>query len=70
MNATILTNAIPQRLAIIATLCLGSGVAVLGGVSPDELKQRILAQTQSISPDDYAFTRTLHSDGVSNGKTG
>jgi hypothetical protein len=69
MNATILSNAIPQRLTIIAILCLGSGVAVLGGVSPDELKQRILAQTQSIGPDDYAFTRTIRSDGVSNGKS-
>jgi len=69
MNATILTNAIPQRLAIIGILCLGSGVAALGEASPDELKQRILAQTQSISPDDYAFTRTIRSDGVSNGKS-
>jgi hypothetical protein len=68
MNATILTNAIPQRLTIIALLCLGSGVAVMGEASPDELKQRILAQTQSIGPDDYAFTRTIRSDGTSNGK--
>jgi hypothetical protein len=27
----------------------------------DELKQRVLAQAQSLSPDDYAFTRTIHS---------
>lgn len=68
MSKTILTNAIPPKLTIIAILWLGSRVAILGDTSSDELKQRILAQTQSISADDYAFTRTIHSDGVSNGK--
>jgi len=68
MNTTILTNVIPQKLTIVAILCLGSGAAVIGETSSDELKQRLLAQTQSIGADDYAFTRTIHSDGVSNGK--
>ena len=35
----------------------------------DELKQRILAQAQSVSPDDYAFTRTVVSERTSKGKT-
>ncbi|PZR74093.1 MAG: hypothetical protein DLM73_09025 [Chthoniobacterales bacterium] len=35
----------------------------------DALKQRILAQSQSIGPDDYAFTRTVQSEQTSNGKT-
>ena len=35
----------------------------------DELKQRVLAQAQSVSPDDYAFTRTVRSEQTSNGKT-
>ena len=34
-----------------------------------ELKQRILAQAQSISPDDYAFTRTTRSEARWNNKT-
>ena len=36
---------------------------------PDELKQRILTQAQSMGPDDYAFTRTVKSEQTSNGKT-
>ena len=36
---------------------------------PDDLKQRILAQAQSLGPDDYAFTRTTRSEQTSNGKT-
>src|SRR2546423_9512738 len=34
----------------------------------NEVKQRILAQAQSLGPDDYAFTRTVKSDQTSNGK--
>ena len=67
--STIFTNAIPQKLTIMAILCLGFGIAVLGEVGPNDLKQRILAQTQGIGPDDYAFTRTIRSEGVSNGKS-
>jgi hypothetical protein len=54
-------------LATIAMLVLSS--AALAQNKPDELKQRILAQAQSIGPDDYAFTRTIKSDSTSNGKT-
>jgi hypothetical protein len=35
---------------------------------PDEVKQRILNQAQSLGPDDYAFTRTVKSEQTSNGK--
>lgn len=68
MNTRVLINAVNPRIALIAALCLGSVSAELAQQNPDELKQRILAQAQSISPDDYAFTRTIRSEGVSNGK--
>src|SRR5712691_314653 len=58
-----------QTLAIIAVLCLGCASTALAQQSQDELKQRILAQAQSVSPDDYAFTRTVRSEQISNGKT-
>jgi hypothetical protein len=53
--------------AILASLFLSS--AAFAQNKPDELKQRILAQAQSIGADDYAFTRTIKSEGTSNGKT-
>jgi hypothetical protein len=52
---------------MIAMLVLSS--AAFAQNKPDELKQRILAQAQSIGPDDYAFTRTIKSESTSNGKT-
>lgn len=57
-----------QTLPIISLLCLGIAAIALAQQNQDELKQRILAQAQGISPDDYAFTRTIRSEGVSNGK--
>lgn len=36
---------------------------------PEELKQRILTQAQSASPDDYAFTSTTRFEQTSSGKT-
>lgn len=57
----------PSTFTIIALLFLSS--AALAQNKPDELKQRILSQAQSIGADDYAFTRTIKSDGTSNGKT-
>lgn len=67
-NATWITT-IPQTLTIIAVLCLGSAATVVAQQNRDELKQRVLAQAQSISPDDYAFTRTIRTDQTSGGKT-
>jgi hypothetical protein len=63
------TEFFPSRLTLIAMLGLALCVTILAQNNSDELKQRILAQTQSISPDDYAFTRTIRSDGVNNGKS-
>jgi len=57
-----------QTLTTISLLCLGTASIALAQQNQDELKQRILAQAQSISPDDYAFTRTIRSEGMSNGK--
>src|SRR6266404_2203698 len=68
MNTRALINALNPRIALIAALCLGSVSAELAQQNQDELKQRILAQAQSIGPDDYAFTRTIRSEGVSNGR--
>ncbi len=51
---------------IIASLYLGS--IALAQNKPDELKQRILSQAQSLSANDYAFTRTSRTDSTSNGK--
>jgi hypothetical protein len=67
MSTNTLTNAIPHTLTIIVVLCLGS--AALAQHNQDELKQRVLAQAQSVSPDDYAFTRTVRSEQISGGKT-
>ncbi len=57
---------ITSTLTLIALLHLGS--AAFAQNKPDQLKQRILAQVQSISPDDYAFSRTIKSESISNGK--
>jgi hypothetical protein len=50
-------------------LCLLSASRLLAQHNQDELKQRVLAQAQSASPDDYTFTRTIRSEQVSGGKT-
>jgi hypothetical protein len=57
----------PSTFTILALLFLSS--AAFAQNKPDELKQRILAQAQSIGPDDFAFTRTIKSESTSNGKT-
>lgn len=68
MSLNTLINALPLRLAFIAILSLGCAFAAVAEHNQDELKRRILAQAQSVSPDDYAFTRTIRSEGTSNGK--
>jgi hypothetical protein len=60
---------INHPLAIIALLSLGSASPGFAQRSQDELMQRVLAQAQSVSPDDYAFTRTVRTQQTSNGKT-
>ena len=57
-----------QTITIITVLCLGAATTALAQNNKDELKQRVFAQSQSVSPDDYAFTRTVRSEQTSNGK--
>ena len=60
---------ITRWLTIFAMLSLGAGPAAFAQQNPADLKQRVLAQAQSISPDDYAFTRTIRSESTAKGKT-
>jgi hypothetical protein len=57
------------QLTLIAALGIAVASTALTQQKPDELKQRVLAQTQGLGPDDYAFTRTIRSEQTSNGKT-
>ena len=58
------------KIAILAAAVLLASASIGHSQNkPDELKQRILAQAQSLSGDDYAFTRTVKSEQTSNGKT-
>lgn len=54
------------KAALIVTASISIALAE---TKPDELKQRILTQAQSLGPDDYAFTRTSRSEQTSSGKT-
>lgn len=56
-------------LTIIAALCLASAATAPAQQNYDELKQRVVAQAQSLSADDYAFTRTIRSEATFIGKT-
>jgi hypothetical protein len=58
-----------QPLTIVTLLCFGAVSLSFAQQNNDELKQRILAQAQSLSPDDHAFTRTMRSETISSGKT-
>lgn len=58
-----------QTPGIIVLLWFGSLVTALAEGSPDDLKQRILAQTQRVGADDYAFTRTIRAEPTAAGKT-
>jgi hypothetical protein len=58
-----------QTLTIMVVLWVGLSSIALAQNNRDELKQRILAQAKGVSPDDYAFTRTVRSEQTSNGKT-
>ena len=55
-----------HRLTMIGVVCLGS--AALGQQNQDALKERVLAQAQSLTEEDYAFTRTVRTEGTQNGK--
>jgi hypothetical protein len=65
----LITNPIVRAAIAGAAVWLASVFMAHGQNKPDDLKQQILAQAQSISPDSYAFTRTVKSEQTSNGKT-
>jgi hypothetical protein len=52
-----------------ALLWLGFSFPAVAQQDPNDLKQRILAQAQSMRPDDYSFTRTVRTEQTSSGKT-
>ena len=58
-----------QQLTIVTLFCFAAVSATVAQQDNDALKQRVLAQAQSINPDDYAFTRTIRSETISGGKT-
>jgi hypothetical protein len=58
------------KIAIIAAAVLATSASIGHSENKsDDMKQRVLAQAQSLSGDDYAFTRTIKSEQTSNGKT-
>ena len=68
MNKKILSDAMTAAKAGLAVALTWVSIAVADN-KPEELKQRILNQAQSLGPGDYAFTRTIRSEQTSNGKT-
>ena len=58
-----------RHITFAALFCFAVISTTIAQQDNDALKQRILAQAQSVSPDDYAFTRTIRSETVSGGKT-
>lgn len=64
-------NTVSITRAAIAGVAVwfASSLMAYGQSKPDDLKQRILAQAQSVGADSYAFTRTIRSEPTTNGKT-
>jgi hypothetical protein len=65
----LITNPITRAALAGAFVWLASLFIAHAETKTDDLKQRVLAQAQSVGPDDYAFTRTVRSEQTSNGKT-
>lgn len=65
----LITNPLTRAAIAGIAVWLASVFMAHGQNKSDDLKQRILAQAQSVGADDYAFTRTIKSEQVSNGKT-
>jgi hypothetical protein len=59
---------ITRPLTLLAVLTLSSGPTAFAEQNQTDLKQRVLAQAQSVGTDDYAFTRTIRSEPVANGR--
>ena len=57
------------KIGIIGAAILLATISTSHGQNKsDDVKQRIIAQAQSVSADDYAFTRTIRSEANANGK--
>jgi len=65
----LITNPLTRAAIAGVAVWLASVFMAHGQNKPDDLKQRILAQAQSVGADDYAFTRTVRSEPTANGKT-
>ena len=63
----LITNPLTRAAIAGAVVWLASVFMAHGQNKPDDLKQRILVQAQSIGADDYAFTRTIRSEPTANG---
>ena len=59
---------INHPLTIMALLSLAAAAPSFAQQNNDELKQRVVAQAQSVNPEGYAFTRTTHSEATFIGK--
>ena len=65
----LITDLLARAVIAGAAVWLASLFMAHGQDKPDALKQRIVAQAQSVGPDQYAFTRTIRSEPTANGKT-
>jgi hypothetical protein len=59
----------PAMAAGIAIACLALSHPAAAEPAADELKARLLAQARAVTPEDYAFARTVRSESTSGGKT-
>jgi hypothetical protein len=66
---SLITNPITRAAIAGAAVWIASVFMAHGQNKPDDLKQRILAQAQSVGADNYAFTRTIRSEPTAAGKT-
>src|SRR6187431_2014382 len=60
---------IHRFISVIPFLCLVQLSPAVAQQNQDEIKKRILSQAQNMSPDDYAFTRTVRTEQTSGGKS-
>ena len=65
----LITNPLTRAAIAGAAVWIVSVFMAHGQNKPDDLKQRILTQAQSVGADDYAFTRTIRSQPTAAGKT-
>lgn len=65
----LITNPLTRAAIAGAAVWLASVFMAHGQNKPDDVKQRILAQAQSVGADDYAFTRTIRSEAIAAAKT-